>query len=152
MNTKRHILLTASAMLLFHSFVFAQYYGNGGRYGRQRSAIPRTEEPVKKEDPLTAEEIVEREMPKITEHVGLNAFEEAVVRTILTKYVQQQIEMQILNLEPEQMREGLEKIRENQKADLKAGLPEEKYNALLEMQEKGIKKKKRKKKGKKPKT
>jgi hypothetical protein len=133
----------------------AQYgygYGNPYAYGRQRSIVPQGPEPEKEAKPKTAAEIVETEMPKITEVLELNEFEEAVVASILTKYVQQSIELQILSLEPDKMREGMEKIRINQKAELKAGLPEDKYNALVDLQENGFKKtKKKKKKGKKPK-
>jgi hypothetical protein len=133
----------------------AQYgygYGNPYAYGRQRSIVPQGPEPEKEAKPKTAAEIVETEMPKITEVLELNEFEEAVVASILTKYVQQSIELQILDLEPDKMREGMEKIRINQKAELKAGLPEDKYNALVDLQENGFKKtKKKKKKGKKPK-
>jgi hypothetical protein len=124
----------------------AQYgYGNG-YYGRRQSAVPRADEPVKKAEPLTAEEIVQNEMPQITEALELNDFEQAVVSTILTKYIQQHIELQLLKLDADQIREGLEKIRINQEAELKAGLPEDKYNAFVELQKNGFRKNKKSKK------
>ncbi len=125
---------------------------NRGMYGRQRSGIPRT--PVEKPEPKpqTAEEIVAEQMPKITEAIGLNDFEQAVVSSILTRYVDQRIQLQLLELSPEKMREGLEKIQTNQQAELKAGLPEEKFNALEEYQKNGYRIKKKKKKKRKSKV
>lgn len=155
MKTKSNIFLSIFALVLGITISSAQYgygYGNPYSYGRQRSIVPQGPEPEKEVKPKTAEEIVEIEMPKITEVLELNEFEQAVVSSILTKYVQQSIELQILNPEAEKLREGMEKIRQNQKAELKAGLPEEKYNALVDLQENGFKKTlKKKKKGKKPK-
>lgn len=154
---KTSIIYIASLFLfvLGISTLSAQYgygYGNPYAYGRHRSIVPQGPEPEKEEKPRTAEEIVEGEMPKIIEVLELNAFEEAVVSSILTKYVKQSIELQILDLEPDKMREGMENIRKNQKEELKAGLPEEKYNALVDLQENGYKSAlKKKKKGKKPK-
>jgi hypothetical protein len=60
--------------------------------------------------------------------------------------VQKRIEMQILELSPEQMREGMEKITQAQDEELKAGLPPEKYEAFVEMQKKGLQKTKKEKK------
>lgn len=128
----------------------AQYgYNNGyNRNSRRNSPIPRTQEPQSKPKNLTAEEIVDREMPKIIEALELNDFEQAVVSSILTKYVQQSIELQILKLSPDKAREASEKIRENQKEELKAGLPEDKFNQLVELQKEGYNKMKKKKKKK----
>ncbi|TDQ31546.1 hypothetical protein CLV82_2254 [Zeaxanthinibacter enoshimensis] len=157
MKNCRLSLLTLVFALLSISWAEAQYgYGNGSRYGRQRSGLPRGPEPQQEEaKPLTAEEIVAEQMPQIMEVVPLNAFEEAVVSSILTKYVQQSIELRILGLEADKMREGMEKIRINQKAELEAGLPADKFAALMDLQENGFKKakqkNKKKKKGKKPK-
>lgn len=125
-------------------------YNNGyNRNSRRNSPIPRMEEPQSKPENLTAEEIVEREMPKIIEALELNDFEQAVVSSILTKYVQQSIELQLLKLPADKTREAAEKIRENQKEELKAGLPEDKFNQLVELQKQGYKKIKKKKKKKK---
>ena len=139
-------------LILFTLLGFSDLYGQVGRnsmYGRQRSGIPRA--PVERQEPKpqTAEEIVAVQMPKITEALSLNDFEQAVVSSILTKYVDQRIQLQLLELTPEKMREGLEKIQINQQAELEAGLPEEKFKALEEYQKNGYKlKKKRKKKRK----
>ncbi|MDT7827345.1 hypothetical protein RQM65_01540 [Pricia sp. S334] len=147
-------------VLLAGSELQAQYgrgygYGGGGYgygsgygygYGRQRSAIPRVQETPKEPEPKTAEQIVDQEMPGIAEALELNEFEVAVLSSTLKKYVQKRIEMQILELSPEQMREGMEKITEAQDEELKAGLPLEKYEAFVEMQKKGIQKTKKEKK------
>ncbi|HMB61441.1 MAG TPA: hypothetical protein VKN36_00110, partial [Eudoraea sp.] len=92
-----------------------------------------------------------KEMPRLTEALELNEFEQAVVSSILTKYVQQSIELQLLKLDPDKTREGMDNIRTKQNAELEAGLPEEKFNAIKELQENGFKKKKEKKKKKKKK-
>ena len=126
-------------------------YGYGGSgYGRQRSAIPQVQDTPKAPEPKTAEQIVAGEMPSITEALELNPFEEAVLSSTLEKYLQKRIEMQILELSPEQMREGMEKITKAQDEELKAGLPIDKYDAFVAMQKKGLQKvKKQKKKEKK---
>ena len=100
----------------------------------------------------TAEELVADEMPRITEALELNDFEQAVVSSILTKYVQQRIELQILKLPKDQTLAALEKIAENQNLELKQGLPADKYEAFVELQENGYKGKKKRKKKKKQKT
>lgn len=131
-------------------------YGYGSRYGygQGRRGIPQMQETKKEPENLTAEEIVDKEMPGIAEALDLNAFEIAVMTATLKKYLQERIEMQILKLPPEKMREGMEKILEQQDADLKAGLPIEKYDAFVALQKKGVaktqkeKKKKEKKKKK----
>ncbi|MGJ8736779.1 hypothetical protein D9V96_019780 [Zobellia laminariae] len=135
-------------------------YGNGGYgnsgYGRQRSAIPQVQETPKEPEAKTAAQIVDGEMPGIAEALELNEFESAVMSSVLKKYLQKRIEMQILQLTPEQMREGMEKITKSQDEELKAGLPIEKYDAFVAMQKKGLQKtkkeKKREKKRKKKKT
>lgn len=129
----------------------AQYgYGSpyyGGMYGRQRSSIPQAGPTAssKNETPPTAQEIVDGQMPKISEALGLDPFEQAVVRTTLIQSVQQRIELQILQLEPLKMKEEFEKIDKSQNETLKAGLPEDKYEAFIELQENGFNPKKRKK-------
>ncbi len=136
--------------------VAAQYgygspYGYGSRYGRQRNMVPQAgpTESKKEETPPTAEEIVDEQMPSITEALELDPFEQAVVRTSLVQSVQQRIELQILELEPLKMKEEVEKIQKRQNEELKAGLPEDKYNAFLELQENRFNAKKAKKKKKK---
>ena len=132
-------------------------YGSRGGYGRQRSNIPRFEDTPKAPEPKTAEQIVDGEMPSISEALELNEFETAILSSTLKKYVQQRIEMQILKLTPEKMREGMEKITKEQDKELMAGLPLEKYEAFVELQKNGVKKtqkekKKKKKKKRKKKT
>ncbi|MFC4097792.1 hypothetical protein [Euzebyella saccharophila] len=145
------ITLTFIFLVVFGLEIQAQYgygYGSGYGYGygRQRNAIPQVEHTPKEPEPKTAEQIVDGEMPNITEALDLNEFESAVLSSILKKYVQKRIEMQILELTPEQMREGMEKITKAQDEELKAGLPLDKYEAFVEMQKKGIQKTRKEKK------
>ncbi len=139
-------------------FGYGSPYGYGRRgygYGSQRSAIPRIEETREEPKPKTAEEIVDERMPRISETLELNEFEEAVMSSILKKYVQKRIEMQILDLDDDQMRAGMEKITKDQDEELKAGLPLEKYEGFVKMMKKGVarveKEKKKEKKRKKKK-
>lgn len=176
---KNHVkhLIVLFIILLGTSEIQAQYgyggggggYGYGGRggytgrggNGRGRSAIPQADTQREAPKPKTAGEIVDGEMPKISETLGLDAFETAVLSTTLKKYVQERIELQILKLSPDKMREAYEKITLRQDEDLKAGLPLEKYEAFVKMQKDGVAKmqkeqkkaeKKRKKKKKKKKS
>lgn len=138
------VLMTISAYTEIHA-----QYGNGygnGYGGRQRSAIPQATTPQEEPKALTAEEIVDNEMPNITAVVGLNPFEEAIVRTTLTKYVQKRIELQILKLDPDKTREAIETISKDQDEELKSSLPEEKYEAFMQLQKDRFKTKKKKKK------
>ena len=154
-RTQTLLFLALLMGILSINEVVAQYgYGSpyGSRYGRQRSMVPQAgpTESKKDETPPTAEEIVDEQMPSITEALGLDPFEQAVVRTSLVQSVQQRIELQILQLEPLKMKEEVEKIEKRQNEELKAGLPEDKYNAFLDLQEnrfnaKKVKKKKKKK-------
>jgi hypothetical protein len=135
-------------------------YGYGGRgssvYGR--SSIPQAQETPKEPENLTADQIVDNEMPAIAAALELNEFETAVLSSVLKKYVQERIEMQILKLTPDKMREKMEEITHRQDEELKAGLPIEKYDAFVELQKNGVaktnkeKKKKEKKKNKKKKN
>ena len=138
-------------ILLGMGSVEAQYRNGYPAYGRQNSIVPTANDPKPEAKPLTAEEMVEKQMPKITEAADLNPFEQAVVSSILTKYFQKTIELQILELDANTTKEQLEKIRKGQEAELKAGLPEEKFNVIMEIQEKGFKKVKSQKKKKKKK-
>ncbi len=145
------IFISFLVLLLGVSNLNAQTMGN--RFGRQRNIVPQGPTQQREVKPLTAEEIVAQEMPKITESIGLNDFEQAVVSSILTKYVQQRIELQLLKLEPNKMREGMEKIQKEQNEELKAGLPEDKYLLFEELAKNNFQaKKKKKKKKKKSKT
>lgn len=141
-------------------FIGTEFYGQFNRgmnqrggFGRQ-SAVPRTQEPPQKEDPKTADELVDEQMPSITEALELNDFETAVMSSILKKYVQERIELQILKLPPEKMNEAFLKINERQTAELETSLPPEKYEAFVDLQKEGVsktikKKKKEKKRNKK---
>ena len=154
------------SVLLGSSEIYAQYgyggggYGYGGRgnygYGSQRSSIPQAQETQKEPEPKTAEQLVDGEMPRISEALGLNDFEQAVLSSVLKKYVQERIEAQILKLPPEKMLEVYENITKRQDEELKAGLPLEKYEAFVAMQKEGVaktlKKSKKKKKEKRKKT
>lgn len=126
-------------------------YGRGGMYGGRRNTIPQAEIEEKAPDPKTADQIVNDEMPRISEALELNVFESAVVSSILTKYLRQRIELQILKLEPEKIREAMEKIAKKQDEELKAGLPQDKYDAFKTFQEAGFKEDKKSKKKKKKK-
>lgn len=141
--------LLFSTLLIAGSQLAEAQYGYGGYYGgRGRNIVPQAQTPVKEPEPKTAEELVEEEMPKIIEAVELNDFEAAVVSTILTKYVQQRIELQILKLSPEDTRAALEKIAVAQREEMEQSLPPEKYEAILELEQSGYKKLKKKKKKK----
>lgn len=151
MNTKVKHALTFLLFLMAIPVIQAQYGPTYGATGRRQNIVPQSQEPMKKAEPLTAEQMVAKEMPRITEALELNDFEQAVVSSILTKYIQQRIELQILGLEPQKMKEATDLIRTKQDEELKAGLPEDKYKALQELQESGFKKKKTKKEKKKKK-
>lgn len=150
-RTKTLVFLTLLMAMFSINELVAQYgYGSpyGSRYGRQRSMVPQAgpTESKKDETPPTAEEIVDDQMPSITEALGLDPFEQAVVRTSLVQSVQQRIELQILQLDALKMKEEIEKIEKRQNEELKMGLPEDKYNAFLELQENRFNPKKKKKK------
>ena len=168
MKIKAQFAITLLALLFAGAELQAQY-GYGGRgygygsgygygYGRQRNAIPQAETAPKEPEPKTAGQIVDDEMPSITEALELNEFETAVLSSILKKYIQKRIELQILELTPDKTREAMDKITEEQTAELKSGLSEEKYEAFVELQKNGIqntnklKKKQKKRKKKKPKN
>ena len=85
-------------------------------------------------------------MPGIAEAINLNEIEVAVASSFLTNFIQRRIELQILELEPDKMREALEKITEAQTEELKASLSLETYEAFVELQQKGLSKAKRDKK------
>ncbi|MDT0539555.1 MULTISPECIES: hypothetical protein [Croceitalea] len=141
-------------ILFLNATTIAAQYGYGNQYGRQRqrSAIPQTPTPTEEPKPKTAEELVDDQMPRISETLELDPFEQAVVRSTLVKYVTKRIELQILKLEPKKMQEEYEKLADLQTAELKAGLPEDKFNAFVELQEKRFQTKKKKKKKKKKKN
>ncbi|MFD0799440.1 hypothetical protein ACFQZJ_18350 [Maribacter chungangensis] len=145
-------------LLMLGSECYAQFNrgmqrGMGRGMGRQRSAIPQAQHTPEPPAPKTSGEIVEDQMPAITEALALNDFEAAVVSSILKKYVQERIEAQILKLPPEKMKETFTNISERQDEELKMSLPPEKYEAFLGLMQDGVNKtiKKNKKKKKKQK-
>lgn len=143
------------ALFLAASQVAQAQLGRYGMYGPQHSNIPRgPEAPGPEEDPKTAEELVAGEMPKITEALELNDFEQAVVSSVLTKYTQKRIELQLLNLPKEDAMEAYEKIAAAQEEELKQGLPPEKFESFMELAKNDFntKKARKKKKQKKEKT
>ncbi len=148
MRAKHHLLTLLFCFVFMIPSLEAQIDQRYGAMGRRR-LTPQAQQAPEKPKPMTAEEMVDAEMPKITEAVELTDFEQAILRSILTKYVQQRIEVQILDLGPDKTREAFEAINANQDAELKASLPEDRYNALKEYRENGGKKPKEKKKKKK---
>ncbi|WP_273567070.1 hypothetical protein [Maribacter halichondriae] len=158
MKTNLKHFIALFALFLIGSELQAQYgspyggrgygYGSGYGYGygRQRSGIPQIQDTPKEAEPMTAEQIVDAEMPRFTEVLELNEFESAVLGSILKKYVQKRIEMQILQLEKEQMLAGMERITKEQDEELKAGLPLEKYEGFVELQKNGLQKAEKEKK------
>lgn len=150
-------LIRKSLLLLFIALSLQSYaqYGYGNRYGSGyggRSSIPQAQTPEKEPEKLTAEQLVDQQMPQIKETMALDPFEEAVVRTSFVKAVQKRMELQILKLEPQKMREEFEKIQKEQDEELKAALPEEKYEVYLSMRENPSKTKRKQRKKKKTKT
>jgi len=135
-------------LILF--FFAATFYAEAqyGAMGRRRIA-PQTQDKPEPAEPMTAEELVEAEMPKLLEAIEFSDFEQAILKSILTKYVQQRIEIQILKLEPEKSREAYEQINLKQDEELKASLPADKFEALKEYRENRGKKSKSKKRKKK---
>ena len=121
---------------------------NMNRFGRGRTAIPQVQEPQKEPEPLTAEQYVDEQMPKVVETLELDPFEEAIMRSTLVKYVQKRMQLRILNLEPQKMKEAFEKLSQEQNEELKAALPEEKFQTYLAMLENPTKTQRESKKNK----
>jgi len=148
---KKLAVLLVLTLLSCVATTYAQYR-NGNRFGRQGgSTIPQAQSQPKEPEAKTADQLVDEQMPKIVETIGLDPFEEAIMRATLVKYVQKRLELQILKLEPQKMKEEFEKIAKLQHEELKLGLPEEKYDAYLELEKNRFQAKKRKKKKKKKK-
>lgn len=148
MKIQRTFFLLVLAAILSEG-LHAQFM-NQNRFGRGRSVVPQGPTAAQQEpEKLTAEEYVEQEMPKLVETLSLDPFEEAVVRSVLVKSVQKRMELQILQLEPQKMKEEFQKIIKEQDAELKASLPPEKYQIYLDMRENPSKTKRKQKKKKK---
>ena len=150
---RKLILITLISFLSGIPVISAQFNRNGNRFGRQSgSTLPQTQTPPPEPEAKTADQLVDEQMPKIVETIGLDPFEEAVVRTTLVKYVQKRLELQILKLEPEKMKEEFQKLAELQHEELKASLPPEKFEAYLELEKNRFQTKRKKKKKKKKKN
>lgn len=134
--------------LMLGSECYAQFNrGMGGNgMGRQRNTIPQAQDTPKPPEPKTADELVDEQMPSLTEALELNDFETAVMSSILKKYVQERIELQILKLPPEKANEAFISISERQTAELQTSLPPEKYEAFVNLQQEGVSKTIKKKK------
>lgn len=149
---KKQTAFTFLTIVLLGTQIITAQFRNNNRFGRQqRTAIPQAQTPPPEPEAKTADELVDEQMPKITENLGLDPFEEAVVRSVLVKYVQKRLELQILKLDPKKMKEEYDKLAELQKEELRAGLPEDKYLAYIDLEERqfqGKRKKKKKKKNK----
>lgn len=148
MKSAFHILLFGACVLLTAP-VQAQW-GNPYGYGR-RSAVPNTPTPQKKQEPPTAEEIVDLQMDRLTEDLGLDVFEQAVVKTIMVKYVKKRLDLQHQQLDAREVREVLDDLQQQQDNEFKTSLSPEKYEKYMSLRESNSKKKKRKKKKKKDK-
>ncbi len=147
---KKQVKFTALLLLLLGTQIIAAQFRNNNRFGRQqRTAIPQAQTPPPEPEAKTADELVDEQMPKITETLELDPFEEAVVRATLVKYVQKRLELQILKLEPKKMKEEYDKLAELQKEELRGGLPEDKYLAYIDLEERRFQGKRKKKKKKK---
>jgi hypothetical protein len=144
-------LTTLSILFVFLMTADLQsQFMNQNGFGRQRSVIPQGPTAAEQEpEKLTAEDYVDGRMPEFVEAMGLDPFEEAVVRSILVKSVQKRMELQILKLEPKKMQEEYEKTIKTQDEELKASLPEDKYQIYMEMRENPNKAKRKQKKKKK---
>lgn len=146
-TTKKNLLVI---VLLVFSFSWAQaQYRNGYGYGRQRSRVPQVQTPQKKAEPLTPEQMVDNEMPKITKSIELNDFEKAILRSTLLRFLKSRNEVILLELPPKETQESIKKLFDKQDAELKAGLPQDKYEAFVALRDNGFKKKKKKRKKKK---
>lgn len=155
MKLKFYFLALLSFLFLTPINAEAQFGRNTNNYGRRTnngpSTIPRGPSGTKEKEPQTAEQLVDDQMPNIIETLGLDPFEQAVVRTSLVSFAQKVIEMQILKLEPETLQEEFKRLKKIRNEELKAGLPTEKYESFVELSENNfrpVKKKKRKKKNK----
>ena len=161
MKTQIKFLITLFIVLMASSEMQAQFGNRGYGYNRgatgRPSRLPQAQTPAEPPKPKTADELVDAQMPSLIEALELDAFETAIMSSILKKYVQERIEARILELPPEKMKEVYKKIAEKQDEELKASLPPEKYESFLKMREDGMgqtlrdKKKEEKKKKKKKK-
>lgn len=159
---KRFYFLASLLVLLtcFESFgQFGMPMGRGGMmgnpYGNPMRGMNQFPSRTQEEEPLTAEDIVELSINRVKETIEINAFEEAVLRSIMLEATKKRIELQILNLEPNAMKTALEEIESLEDARLENELPPALYahlKALKEERNPKTKRKKEKKKKSKTKT
>lgn len=159
---KRFYFLASLLLMLtcFESFgQFGMPMGRGGMmgnpYGNPMRGMNRFPSRTQEEEPLTAEDIVELSINGVKETIEINAFEEAVLRSIMLEATKKRIELQILNLEPNAMKTALEEIESLEDARLENELPPALYahlKALKEERNPKSKRKKEKKKKRKTKT
>ena len=142
------ILITSLSTEAFSQFgMGGMGMGRNPQTGRRQSLAPQAPQRQEKPENLTAEQIVDLQMDAFKEALDLSAFEVAVLRTILVNSVQKRIELQLLKLsDVDQIMAAVEKIDKEQEEALKSGLPAEKYDAFIALQEEGFKKTKKKKK------
>jgi len=150
LDNMKIILRTFVVLSIFFVSVDVQsQFMNQNRFGRQRGAIPQGPTAAQQEpEKLTAEDYVEEQMPRLIEVMELDPFEQAVVRSILVKSVQKRMELQIMKLEPNKMKEEFKKALKAQDEELEASLPPEKYKIYMEMRENPSKAKRKQKKKK----
>ena len=147
---KKLVFITLISFLSGITMLSAQFNRNPNRFGRPSgSTLPQSQTPPPEPEAKTADELVDEQLPKIVETVGLDPFEEAIMRATLVKYVQKRLELQILKLEREKMKEEFQKLSELQHEELKASLPPEKFEAYLELEKNRFQTKRKKKKKKK---
>jgi len=122
---------------------------NRNRYGAGNPGP--TAQSQRQEEPKTAEEMIDIMMPKISESLKLNDFDEAVMRAILLKYMKKRLELRILELPDERTREILGQILKEEDAELRSSLSLEVYEGYKKISEEGLNWKKKEEKEKKKK-
>jgi len=128
-------------------------YGNP--YGNPMRGMNQFPSRTQEDEPLTAEDIVELSINRVKETIEINAFEEAVLRSIMLEATKKRIELQILNLESNAMKTALEEIESIEDARLENELPPALFEHLKALKEEGnsrVKRNKEKKKKRKKKT
>ena len=95
--------------------------------------------------------VEQQQLPAFKAALELNDFELAVLQSVLTRHVQKRIETQLLKLSPEKTMETMEAIQKSQDEELAQGLPPEKYEKYLALQEVGFSRMEKKNKQKKKK-
>ena len=152
---KRFYFLASLLVLLscFEGFgQFGMPMGRGGMmgnpYGNPMRGMNQFPSRTQEEEPLTAEDIVELSINRVKETFEINAFEEAVLRSIMLEATKKRIELQILNLEPNLMKTALEEIEAIEDARIEKELPPALFEHLKALKEEGNCKRKKEKKKK----